>query len=599
MKSLIRRFLPPLALLGVLALLVYQPGAPVHLRNWGFHFLTYFPLPVSLLFWLSAALLTLWSPAGRLFGRGIEAWGHLLADGGASAFRKRIADTGIPVLLVGLFWILRSRYAFLGDNWLRYDQALRGIHLPYEWGTMVLFHQALKWIPAVLKIEPRVVLSILNTLAGLPYLAASVLLARVLGKSAYQRGFIQLGLLAIGALQFYCGYVEAYSWALAFIALSLAAVFRAFEGKSRLLPFIFFAIAVLLHAIAALFALPLLLLLVHFFSEPFSDFLERPRSGPVRLTALMILLGALASPLLMPELFHQYTSPRPGDLTLLQPALWWERLNGLILAAPLGALIGLPLLLRFLVKGDYQNRERLILAAAAFPPVVVLVLMKMVLGSADWDIIAFTGLPLILFASVWIRDRKYKETGQPLITLLLFLSLCNTWSFITINHGNASIQRIKDIIADDPAPYYQNHPPPMHAAFLFYSNNLQEQRREVLQQGVLEYPDDPRMVYNLAVACYESGELDKARYWTLEALARNSGYLPPVYLLYLIAGQRGDDHEKRLAGETILRAHDEDPAMTSRYIQPDQLEEVRNTVERLRSRGRTDEERNSQDHVED
>ena len=470
-----------------------------------------------------------------------------------------------------LFWAARSEYAFLGDNWLRLEQAVRGERLPYEWGSMVLAHRALLLGERFGGLEPRSALALLNTAAGFVFCAAAAVLARRLGPNDLHRGLVHLALLGMGGVQLFCGYVEVYSWAFAAVTGAVAATLAVPRGASAAPALLLFVLAGALHVIALLFALPLLLLLVS------------GRSGRIRVSpravavgGLLLAAGAAAAPLVLPKLLHGYTAAT-GALTLLHPALWWERLNGLALASPLGLLTGIPLLLATGAAAREGATDHLILAAAAWPALLGLLPMKMVLGAADWDIIAFCAFPLVLLASAQIGKRISADS----FAFLVFLSLCNAWGFVAVNAGEASVARIRDIVTGDPAPYYRSHPAPMHLAFLYASNGLPEERLRALKEGADLYPDDERMPYNLAVGYFERGELEEAERWAEKARATRRGYFPPIYLLYAIAERTGNADRQRILGRSILQAHGTDPATVQRFLPPERIEAVRRAVARL------------------
>ncbi|MBD3336230.1 MAG: hypothetical protein GF355_12005 [Candidatus Eisenbacteria bacterium] len=455
---------------------------------------------------------------------------------------------------------------------------------------MLVAHYALEAGRAAWSAPADEVLSILNTLAGVPFVLAKIGAARLLASSHRRRGLILLAWLGLGAVELFCGYVEVYSWALAVVCLYLVAVLRSSRGASPWPAVVLFCLAAVLHAVSILFIAPLLLVLLARAMPAVARSLEDPPQTAVRGAAAALLLGAACAPYLAAGLVHAYSSPRPADLTLLDPRFWWERLNGFLLASPVGVLAGLPLLAAAAMNGRLRRPEQTVMAAAALPAVLALALMKTVLGAADWDILAFTGPPLVLWAAAWAPelhlDTPAAGARRPLAAALcvaLALSLANTWSFVIVQHGTVSIERTRDIVLDDPAPYYRTHPPLLHLAFLFHSNGLPEERLEALQQAVTAHPRDPRMPYNLAAVHFERDNLEEAEDWSRRALELRPRYPAPLYLLFLIAERRGDARLMVEAGGALLAAHAEDPRMVERYIPPHRMARLRSAVERARA----------------
>ncbi len=570
------------------------------MRIWGFDALRYLPSGWTVAFGLLVGLLVLALVTARgraLLDRGAGAWGRAIGSAVDSGWRRRVGDLLVPLLLLALCWALRARYALLGDNWLRLEQAMRGQMLPYEWGTMALAHAAMRLGASAGGLAPRASLAALNTLAAIPFGLAAARLARVLGRDARERGLVHLGLLGLGGVQLFCGYIEVYSWAFAVLALYLASAHRALEGGSLLVTAALFAVAVALHAIALPFALPLLVLVAWrrgLRLEPGDrPRLDSPSGRAMALGMVAVLAGALALPLLVPALFYPYTASA-GRLSLLAPALWWERVNAFVLASPAGALLGLPLLAGVVIA-VVSGRARLerhawLVLSAALPVTLSLWEVKAILGAADWDILAFAGLPLLLWAAVAARPRVTEEAWptkrwslvlSPLFSALIVLSLLNTWGFVMVNAGDASIRRVQDLIGDDPAPYYVDHPPPLHLAFLFESNDLHREMYAALEDGVRLYPDDPRMAHNLASACFRDGELEQAKWWAREAVVKRPGYLPPIHLLFLIAERERNTQEIVAVGEILLQILAVEPELAARYLRPEELAHVREVVARL------------------
>ncbi len=582
------------------ALLLYAGEETTGLRTWGFDTLRYAPAAVDAAFWLMAVALvvTLFAVGGRQQLAGVvAAWGRLLGGASDPPWRRRIGDLLIPVLLVLLCWTLRSRYALLGDNWLRLEQAVQGERLLYEWGTMVLAHAAIRAGETLAGFDASTSLAALNTLAALPFGVGIAHLARRIGAAeekqrdsgngsrsrsaaetpgraaanATWRGGVHLALLGLGGVQLFCGYVEVYAWAFACLTLYVAALLRAADGGHPLWPVLFFGLSLSLHAIALPFGVGLLALAVG----------RHP--GTWRPAALILLVGALFLPFLARPLIYGYL-PATGSLGLLVPAFWWERINALILASPVAALLGLPLLIWMVVRLLRGRHELAAGSAALFfvalPVVLTLGPMKAILGAADWDILAFVGLPLVLWAAHAIGPDR---TGWRTAFLgLIVLALANTWGFVGVNASHASVERIKRIMATDPAPYYVDHPPPLHLSFLFEANDLREEMYAALEEGVRRYGgEDPRMAHNLASAYYAEGDYAEARHWAREGATSRPGYVPPIHLLFLIAERQGEEEEMKTIGSILLEIHAQQPELVDRYLSPRELRHVREVVGRV------------------
>ncbi|MBD3336231.1 MAG: hypothetical protein GF355_12010 [Candidatus Eisenbacteria bacterium] len=106
-----------LGLAAAAALLVYRPGPLAELRAWGVHFGLYLPAAVQVAFWIVLLAVAILPPARRLVLGAAAGIGRLI--GLENDLLRRAGSFGLALACTALFWLLRSRFAFLGDNWLR------------------------------------------------------------------------------------------------------------------------------------------------------------------------------------------------------------------------------------------------------------------------------------------------------------------------------------------------------------------------------------------------------------------------------------------------------------------------------------------------
>ncbi|TMQ54153.1 MAG: tetratricopeptide repeat protein [Candidatus Eisenbacteria bacterium] len=252
-----------LALLGTAYLVLVSIATlfPIPLL-WGFHLPAFLSPPARMLVFalMASGVAFLWTSAYRSRREGQPSVD--LAGGGASPGLTR----WMPWLLLpaagGIFWALRTRTYFLGDQALWIDRLRHGTKVVYSEPLSALAWRGFRALLLAfgIPIEPSV-LAILPALSGV----LAILLCWGIGRelSLHHRAkWYAAVLLLTGTSQLYFGYIETYPIVglavLSFLWLGL----RASNGRAPVIaPAFALAVAVSSH-LAALFLVPSYLLLV-------------------------------------------------------------------------------------------------------------------------------------------------------------------------------------------------------------------------------------------------------------------------------------------------------------------------------------------------
>ena len=127
-------------------------------RNWGYHFLTYFPIPVvGLAYVLFIASLT---PAIQsLF---VSTLSRISVA--VKGKRKSLVYLAISTLALAVLWGLRQKYPFLGDGYVRSSELDRGI----VHGSAGLFIRLLLQTSTTFDLSGIETYRIVSTLLGVP-----------------------------------------------------------------------------------------------------------------------------------------------------------------------------------------------------------------------------------------------------------------------------------------------------------------------------------------------------------------------------------------------------------------------------------------------
>lgn len=480
--------------------------------------------------------------------------------------------------VVGAFIVcllFRSMYAFLGDNFLRVQEALLGKSSPNEVGAMSTLHWLTRVAGATDLRGGQAVFVGVSYLAGVIFWAALTglcfLLARRASRPRSDVRWMLGGLAGSGIIALFCGYVEVYPLVLAVLALAVfAAVAAELGAVPRFVPVLVLAVAVLLHRVSLLWV-PMAL-----YPMLSSSGLHRRLDGRTILGATL-LLGILAAIGLQgrtPVLLPLVAADRGYSLfSMAHLSDFWN-------SQALGSLPGMllaPIAVWMLFRRDPTPFSACgSLALGAIPPSLALFLFRPTLGGSDWDLLALA-TPFALVFAAWWAVSAAENWARPMLKVAVVLGCVNTLPWLAVQSGEISIQRTRDLVTTDRAPYFTKNPPPMHLSALFGSNGRTDLQREALLDGRRTYPDDPRYAVGLARLARSEKDWSSAERWALEAYQQDRMLLPALDVLYDAFGATGKTEEQFLAGMAILEAAEREHAVVEGYLSGGRLAEIRAT----------------------
>ena len=398
--------------------------------GWGFDFWRLFPLPVSVVV-LGFALLIM-TPISQ--SRGVSGITHILdpVTHLIGRWNRALVVSAVSLLLLALFYLLRSRAHVYGDGYLAIEVATTPIKY---WPLSEYFMKPLSLIlfrfwtvllsPAP-DTSPAYIISALDALAGVISFWALYRLSRLLVTGVGRQWFLLLGSLASGSVVLFFGYIEYYTWPVCLVLWSLAFSVGYLKHRNRLWPaFITAIIGVGFH----FFALPVLALSVvaWWISPNKHGAVARGFSFRAANLALVVLscvaavayqLGGLQGPVLAvwPDINHHYWAFSPSHLL--------DILNEILLVAPLG-LVGL-----ILTAFGNRKEEAVDLAGNAILSVSLFLFLltfwiNPMLGAArDWDLLSFFGLPFSMWGVYTLLKHLPERVKMPgLLVQVLVLSL--------------------------------------------------------------------------------------------------------------------------------------------------------------------------------
>jgi tetratricopeptide (TPR) repeat protein len=511
-------------------------------RNWGYHFLTYFPIPVvGLAYVLFIASLT---PAIQsLF---VSTLSRISVA--VKGKRKSLVYLAISTLALAVLWGLRQKYPFLGDGYVRSSELDRGI----VHGSAGLFIRLLLQTSTTFDLSGIETYRIVSTLLGVPFVFLSLCVAYEIGTDTLSRVASAMLIGFSGILQFYAGYIETYAL---LPILMLLSVWLGLRGERHAilryaaLATSFFAYFV--HPLCGILAPSALYLIwVH-------DVRRRGRLFSSLFLAILVLgiaVGftrgffdsAVAAILpLIPDQDRTYA--------LLTATNLWERLNGIILCCP--AAIPLLLVLKRqerMTASSSRSGFLWILSAAGLVSVFT---FDFVLGSQDWDLMALVSFPVCLISAHYLSRL---HTPKPATVVLPTIAICliHTIPWILVNHTDASIDRAEDTVVNEPTDYHRTHLPSIRiASFLKIAGHV-DRAIIVLERGLERHPNNYQLNQNLSAYQAAIGEYKEAIKYSEAALQIEPAYVHAFRALIFSLREAGltDDADEYLRDHPVRLA---------------------------------------------
>jgi len=304
-----------------------------------------------------------------------------------------------------------------------------------------------------------------------------------------------------GIIQYYAGYMEVYA---PLPILMLLSIWLALRGDRYALSRYGSAIvslgACLIHPLCFVMIPPSLYLVWH------HD--VRDRSLGRRSAFLAVILGGLATAYFVglfefaQKVLLPLISSSDRSYAAFTITNFWERLNGIILCAP--AAIPLAFILSRNRMTCTEDSRTHYLSVAGLMGIVSVFAFDFVLGSQDWDVIALVTFPICVLCA-----HLASKLGDDLIASVSIpvaaIYLLSTVPWILTNHPDASINRIEDILTDEPAGYFQTHNRGIRIALGLLAEDRRQAAIEVLEREAVRSPENAQVLYNLATIHYGTG----------------------------------------------------------------------------------------------
>ena len=419
---------------------------PEHL--WGAHHLK-FLLPEAVLPFYLTPLVLLVPIVNRQFRRFVAA---VLGACGSTVLRYAIALC-VSALIFSAFPL---DHHLFGYNLARLGE-VAGLteidHRPHEYDTMFrrFVHRELG---ALLGWGVDRTYATISILFGVAYVGGSLAFSRLLGGSSAGAALLFCGLLSPGYLLLFFGYAEAYSSVISATLFFLLSTLAFMEGRcSIVVPVLTLAAVGLLH-IMGLFVAPGLVFAAvkrYRVDRFFPPILRRHFARALCFASLLLGLWFfhLVRPFSMLPLFDRVDHLPYGILSF---AHLLDMVNEQLLVA-LPGWIGL--MLALVQRPEEANPRLQLLGVSAVVSLGMWLTVNPALGSLDWDLLAMSALPWVLFGlyAMIVRVKSEGSLGYA-AAVVIGLTLTHTVPWISLQRwGDKAVLAIEAMVVNDAHTY--------------------------------------------------------------------------------------------------------------------------------------------------
>jgi len=443
--------------------------------------------------------------------------GHIFQIAKGSLGKDRLFVL-LAILSGSVFWVFRQKYGLLGDGYLRISEALHGHVDSPSRGSLIVLGQLHNYLSGWDQ-EGVFTFQVFSIFWGVVYTYAVFLWADKLGGPVQEKITIAGLMIFLGSAQYFFGYLETYA-PLPFFALvfGLSGVSVLKSKRAPIWPLLWFACGFCFHTLTVMLLPGLLFLWWLWIRQKIAlkPYLSPILNGGIILVFLVVAYG-------MWQRFEQFLLviyPTPDHPYAIMTG-WhlWEWMNIQILSTP----VAWPLLFLFVFlmfkKHMVPDSRTLFLSLSAGGPLVGLFVIDPVLGSRDWDLMSFSGVPMMLLVTDSVIRyplgyRVQKFTTQVGVVFAAFIVV----PWIHLNHTDRSLIRVREILVDDPGTYYQTHPSDMVLGVTMQSAGVDSLAIDFLQRARDTHPTDPRMPLIMGNIYAEQGENEKAIFSYIQIL---------------------------------------------------------------------------------
>ncbi len=509
-------------------------------RNWGFHFYLFYPNWMAALAYCVAAIAVV-PQLNRLVYRTWFNWVPSVPTDLARKPQNLLFFVAVVLSWI-VFWAFRQKYGFLGDGYVRVGDVENGIIGSEGWGAVALqigLYRLFKlWgKDAVFSVQ------VFSTIWGGIYVWLTCLWANHVGNSWAEKGVAAGCLILIGPIQLFFGYIEAYAPLPVFLIGFILSTSFHLSGKGSVWwPTLWVVAGVTMHSLMAA-CLPAL---VYLWCSHLAD--KYPRFGNALPWMGIIVVVCSAGLVYEPITSRGHLLPlipsKDSTFAILSAVHLWEWINAQMLGAPMFWPVLLFICAVMVRRCVAPDKTLVFLFITSATMLFASFVLNYKLGSKDWDLQCIVAVPLMSMAAYGLVNtlRPYfpNTSTQHVWIVTIVFSALNVIPWVLINSSDKSIERLSQILEDDPAESYKRFPPDLTTGNFYAEAGLNDEALASYIRGHAKAPLDERMPYNIGALYYHKREFDMAIEYFSRAVANSPTYRLPQKGLTQLYRVKGD-----------------------------------------------------------
>ena len=477
-------------------------------RDWGFDNITYFDFWVKWLAYISIILISIY-PVFVFINSKLRDLYNGVKIKKISNLKpvKYIVFFVIAIVSVILFKSLQIKYDLLGDMKIRMIQTLSGEYELTSYLTMYFLNHVYYLINSKIEISNELFFSWQSFVSGGIYVFFSLLISDLIGKKGFQKIAIFFGGVFIGSILFFFGYKEIYAfpYSLGIVAVYFNLLYA--KGKiSFIFPLIITLSLPIFHILLSGIIPATFIIFFQKNKEKFPKRIKNIKTHQFLLLILivMIIIYAFSKTLKISFFLMPIKSTENGYdfITLFDLRHIWQYINAICLATGVGFLVFL--ILAFVAARSKIKFDAVMwyLGSASFFMLLLIFVAHPIRGSGDWDIFAlpalFVNLTVIYFVIFMFNDKPHLY--KYIISIILTINFISSASWVMVNHTDKSIDKITDMLINDPGNYYKKGQPAIQQlAFGLEANGLDSIALKYFELNYKQNYRDTRAHFNYAV----------------------------------------------------------------------------------------------------
>ncbi len=366
--------------------------------------------------------------------------------------RKLLVNYIMPLVLIGIFFLLRVKTHYLGDGLLRGRELEIGVWwLPTE-PLAQAANYVIYWLTSSLfGMDGIDALELVSYLGGLFYYFTLIGFVKTVVRDDLVRLLVFVVLYVSGMTVLFCGYAETYMLIPGLMALFFTLGIKAIRGESSpLLACLFFLLLTLFHFKSLMLA-PCIGLLAYFNAKAkqhqwtaFAVFVVL-----AAIVAVVVLPGLSFLPTLSTADFALPLTSGGSDYTVFSTQHLLDVANQLLLTSAAAVILILSWLLIRGKESIWKSRALMFIGAALPGAVAMLLLLHSRLGFAvDWDLFSSASLVVSFFAVMLCAETKEPHLSRIATVSVSTVAFLSFFAFAAVNaNSEVAVRRQVDILS--------------------------------------------------------------------------------------------------------------------------------------------------------